>query len=57
MNMRRIATLLFFLTLAAATWAQDFKIDKAHSEVGFGVKHLMISTVKGRFTDFEGTVH
>jgi polyisoprenoid-binding protein YceI len=34
------------------TWA----IDAAHSHVEFAVKHLMISTVKGRFGDVEGTV-
>ena len=31
-------------------------IDNAHSEVGFKVKHLMISTVKGNFTTFSGGV-
>jgi polyisoprenoid-binding protein YceI len=31
-------------------------IDPAHSEVGFKVKHLMISNVKGAFREFEGTV-
>jgi polyisoprenoid-binding protein YceI len=31
-------------------------IDSAHSEVGFKVKHLMISTVKGNFTTFGGGV-
>ena len=30
-----------------------FIIDKLHSEIEFKVKHLMISTVTGRFTDFE----
>lgn len=34
------------------TWA----VDAAHSLVEFGVRHLMISTVKGRFGDVEGTV-
>jgi polyisoprenoid-binding protein YceI len=34
------------------TWA----IDPAHSHVEFAVKHLMISTVKGRFGDVSGTV-
>ena len=34
------------------TWA----IDAAHSHVEFAVKHLMISTVKGRFGDVQGTV-
>ena len=31
-------------------------IDTAHSEIGFKVKHLMISTVKGNFGNFNGEV-
>jgi polyisoprenoid-binding protein YceI len=34
------------------TWT----IDPAHSHVGFAIKHLMIATVRGRFTQVEGTV-
>ncbi len=37
---------------AATTW----KIDASHSHVEFAVKHLMISTVKGRFTEVEGDI-
>ena len=37
--------------LVAGTWT----IDASHSEVGFSVRHLM-SKVKGRFTEFEGTI-
>jgi len=33
------------------TWA----IDTAHSEIGFSVRHLMVSKVKGAFRDFSGT--
>ena len=29
-------------------------IDTAHSEIGFKIKHLVISTVSGKFTSFEG---
>jgi len=32
-------------------------IDAAHSEVGFKVKHLVISTVSGKFTSFEGSLN
>jgi len=32
------------------TW----QIDPAHSEIGFRTKHMMIATVKGKFTEFEG---
>lgn len=35
-----------------ATWT----IDTAHSEIGFKVKHLVISTVSGKFSSFEGTI-
>ena len=31
-------------------------IDPAHSEIQFSVRHMMISTVRGRFTTFSGTV-
>jgi polyisoprenoid-binding protein YceI len=33
-----------------------WKIDPAHSSVGFSVKHMMFTTVRGRFRDVEGTV-
>ncbi len=36
----------------ATTWI----IDPTHSEVNFKVKHLVISTVSGTFTSFEGTL-
>lgn len=32
------------------TW----NVDVAHSNVGFSVRHMMISKVRGRFTKFEG---
>lgn len=34
------------------TWT----IDPTHTNVGFAVKHLMISTVRGRFASFTGTI-
>ncbi len=34
------------------TW----KIDPAHTAVQFAARHLMITTVRGRFTDVSGTV-
>lgn len=36
----------------AGTW----QLDPAHSAVEFQVKHLMIATVKGRFTAFQGAL-
>jgi polyisoprenoid-binding protein YceI len=34
------------------TWA----VDPAHSKVGFAVKHMGIATVRGEFTEFQGTL-
>ena len=39
-------------TLVKTKWT----IDPTHSEVGFKVKHMMISTVKGHFEEFEGHI-
>jgi polyisoprenoid-binding protein YceI len=38
--------------IPAGTWT----IDPSHSEVGFTVRHLMVSKVKGNFETFEGTI-
>ncbi len=34
----------------AGTWT----IDALHSEVGFSVRHMMVSKVRGKFTKFGG---
>ena len=36
----------------AGTWT----IDPTHSEVGFSVRHMMVSKVRGRFTKFSGQI-
>ena len=38
--------------IPAGTWT----IDPTHSEVGFSVRHLMVSKVKGKFSEFEGAI-
>jgi polyisoprenoid-binding protein YceI len=43
-------------TTTTANPITTWQIDPVHSEVGFSVRHLMISTVKGRFTDVQGTL-
>ena len=32
----------------------QWKLDVTHTQVGFSVKHMAISTVRGRFTKFDG---
>jgi polyisoprenoid-binding protein YceI len=38
--------------LATGTWA----IDPVHSSIGFSVRHLMVSKVRGTFQDFSGAI-
>jgi polyisoprenoid-binding protein YceI len=37
---------------AASTWT----VDKVHSHVGFAVKHMVVSTFRSRFEDFDATL-
>lgn len=38
------------------TKATTYQIDTTHSEIAFSIKHLMITSIRGIFTHFEGTV-
>jgi polyisoprenoid-binding protein YceI len=55
--------LIFALVLVVAPYARAADPDpawnliKVHSSVGFAVKHLLISKVRGTFGDFDGAVH
>lgn len=41
---------------AVGTIASTWKVDPSHTAVEFAVKHMMISTVRGRFTEYAATV-
>jgi polyisoprenoid-binding protein YceI len=43
-------------TAPAAGTKTTWKLDPSHTLVEFSAKHLMITTVKGRITDVEGTI-
>lgn len=49
-----VAATLAFSSLALAV--DTYTIDGAHSSANFAVKHMGISTVRGRFTDVSGTI-
>lgn len=44
------------MTTTVQTSTSTWSLDATHSDVGFAVRHMMISTVKGRFADVEGTL-
>jgi polyisoprenoid-binding protein YceI len=53
-----IVTVVFGLAWAGASApaADTYNIDPVHSTVGFGVSHMVINTVHGKFDEFTGTV-
>jgi polyisoprenoid-binding protein YceI len=55
---RFIASILtiFALALPALASAATWTIDPEHSNIGFKVRHLMVSNVKGNFEKHSGTV-
>jgi len=52
--MKLIKTVLVSLVVASTLWAGNYTIDASHSSVGFKVKHMMVSNVKGSFDAFDG---
>lgn len=46
---------LISILTAGALFAGTYNVDKDHSNVGFKVKHLMISNVTGKFDKFTGS--
>jgi len=57
--MRKLSSVILLVVAAAVLsfgQAQEYKIDPVHSSATFKVKHLLVSTVVGRFSDVEGTI-
>jgi polyisoprenoid-binding protein YceI len=55
-NIQYATIVCLALTATQLTAAETYTIDPAHSTVGFGVTHMVINTVHGKFNDFAGTV-
>lgn len=51
-----MATQVTELGTAKPAGKTTWQIDPAHSLVEFGIKHMMFTTVKGRFTEVRGTI-
>ncbi len=58
MKNTRLLSLAAGLLLATPTLAHatTWEIDPAHSAIEFSVKHMMVSTVKGQFEKFTGSI-
>ena len=53
---KRLFVITLLVILPQMAMADTWKIDQAHTNVGFKIRHLMVSWVRGVFTDVEGTV-
>lgn len=45
-----------FLVTAHTCMADVYTIDSVHSSIGFAIKHMTVSTTRGEFTDYTGTI-
>jgi polyisoprenoid-binding protein YceI len=55
--MRLIRAMAGVLLASASAEASDWRIDPAHSQVGFTVRHMMIANVHGAFGKVQGNIH
>lgn len=51
-----LSTSLVVLALAGSSWGQAWQIDSKHSAAHFSVRHLLVSNVRGSFSNVSGTV-
>jgi len=55
--MKRLMKLFSIIALVFSfASAKEFVIDNAHSNIGFTIKHMMISNVKGNFTNYSADI-
>ncbi|WP_394990534.1 YceI family protein [Emticicia sp.] len=54
--MKKITVLGFALLVSAASYAQSWKLDKAHAKMTFTVTHLLMSEVDGVFKNFDANI-
>jgi polyisoprenoid-binding protein YceI len=54
--MKKLNSLVVLLLIAGSSFAQTWSLDKAHSKLGFGVTHLLISTVDGSFKNVDSKI-
>lgn len=50
------ATALLLAVMAVTAPAATWNFDKAHSSIGFSVRHMVISKTTGKFNDFDGVL-
>ncbi len=55
--MKHVFSLILVAFFSATVFSQTtWKVDPAHTQVSFGITHMGISEVEGRFDKFDGTI-
>jgi len=56
-NIKNHLVIIMVLMLSSITFATEWEIDKSHSTIGFSAKHMLVSTVRGSFTEFDAVLN
>ena len=55
--MKKILTAITGIALSVSSvWAESYSLDASHASLGFAVRHLVVSTVRGTFTQSSGSL-
>jgi len=54
---KTISVILFVVVFGTFVQAEEWNIDKAHSSIGFSVRHLVVSKTRGGFDEFTGMMN
>lgn len=55
--MKQVFSLLIIAFISTTAFAQTtWKVDPAHTQASFGITHMGISEVEGRFNEFDGSI-
>ncbi len=55
-RMIQLSTLVA-MAMAWSAHAATYSIDASHTTIGFSVKHMVVASVKGHFSEFSGTIN
>lgn len=54
--MKKVTLVLAALAMSAASYAQNWTLDRSHAKVGFTITHMMVSDVDGMFKNFDASI-
>ena len=54
--MKKRLFLFLILVLPLTGFTETYTVDTAHSRIGFSIRHFVINTIHGNFSDYNGTI-